>query len=151
MKLAALSLFASLISCDTIVQPTQTVQQGGGSAAAPAGTINPGAARTIDSVTLEVGDGCASSSGIVPLGCVARITATPRVGGVAVSPAIHGPICTWRLDGAIIAGSASTATVYATETVNPFNVAVFGQAPGAFQLEAEVMSVRSAPRTFVVR
>jgi hypothetical protein len=152
MKLAVGALLASLISCDT----TQTVNQGGGgggggTTSPSAATINPNVARTIDSVTIEVVEGCASSAGILPLGCVARVTATPRVGGVAVSPAVHGPICTWFLDGAIVAGSASTNIVYATETTNPFNLAVFGQGPGAFTLVAEVMSVRSAPRTFVVR
>lgn len=154
MKLAAFVMFASLISCDTVVNPTQTVQQGGGggNAGTPAGTINPvSGPRTIDSVTIEVVEGCASAAGVVPLGCVARVTATPRVGGVAVSPAIHGPICTWLLDGAIVAGSASTNVAYVTETANPFNLALFGQGVGAFSLEAEVMTVRSAPRTFVVR
>jgi hypothetical protein len=154
MKLAAFVMFATLISCDTVVNPTQTVNQGGGggNAAPPAGTVNPvGGPRTIDSVTIEVGEGCASSAGVVPLGCVARVTATPRVGGVAVSPAIHGPICTWLLDGAIVAGSASSNVAYVTETTNPFNLAIFGQGVGAFSLEAEVMTVRSAPRTFVVR
>jgi len=153
MKLLACTLFASVVSCDTVVQPTQTVTQGGGGGGgttAPVG-INPNVARTIDSVTIEVGEGCASPAGILPLGCVARVTATPRIGGVSVSPAVHGPVCTWFVDGAIVAGSASTATVYATETTNPFNLALFGQGAGAFQIEAEVMSVRSAPRTFVVR
>jgi hypothetical protein len=150
MKLLVFGLLAAFISCDTVVNPTQTVTQGGAGATAPA-TINPNAARTIDSVTLEVVEGCASAAGVLPLGCVARVTATPKVGGVAVSPAVHGPICTWFLDGALVAGSASTNIVYATETANPFNVALFGQGVGAFSLEAEVMTVRSAPRTFVVR
>jgi hypothetical protein len=154
MRLVALGLFAAVISCDTIVTPTQTVQQGGGGGATPAAvSVNPAVAPTIDSVSLEVVEaaGCAEASGILHPGCVARITATPRFHGVAVSPAVHGPICTWLLDGAPVAGSASTNVVYVTETTNAFNLTAFGQAPGTFTLEAEVMSVRSGPRRFAVR
>jgi hypothetical protein len=154
MKLAIGALLATLVSCDTIVQPTQTVQQGGGGAAAPGVTgINPAVAPTIDSISLDVvdGSGCAEASGVIHPGCVARITATPRFHGVAVSPQVHGPICSWFVDGALVAGSASNNTVYVTETMNPFNLSAFGQSPGTFTLEAEVMTVRSGPRRFVVR
>jgi hypothetical protein len=153
MKLIALGLLATVISCDTIVTPTQTVTQDrqgtNGSA-----TVSPGGAGTaIDSISLDVVDsaGCAEESGVVHPGCVARVTATPKVHGVAVSPAVHGPICSWFLDGALVVGSASNNVVYVAETANPFNVAMYGQGPGTFTLEAEVLGVRSAPRRFAVR
>lgn len=157
MKGILLSGYLAVISCDTIVTPTQTVQQGpaaGGSSTAAAPTVSPNAPMAINSITLEVSDvtsGCAEESGLIHAGCVARITATPRINGVVVPPAVHGPICTWFLDGALVLGSASTNVVYVTGTQNPFNLAVFGQAAGRFTLEAEVMAVRSGARTFVVQ
>jgi hypothetical protein len=153
MKILAFGLFAAVISCDTVVTPTQTVNTAG-SGQGGATSISPtGAPTAIDSISIEVVDngGCAEPSGIFHPGCVARVTATPRINGVAVSPQIHGPICTWFLDGALVSGSASNPTVYVTETANPFNLAVYGQSPGTFLLEAEVMTVRSGPKRFAVR
>lgn len=154
MKLAALGLLATVISCDTIVTPTQTVSQGPGAGSSPAVISPTGVSTVIDSIALEVvdpGSGCAEASGVIHPGCVTRITATPRVNGVVVSPQVHGPICTWFLDGTLVAGSAATPVVYVSETQNAFNLAVYGQSAGTFLLEAEVMSVRSGPRRFAVR
>jgi hypothetical protein len=152
MKIILAGLLAAVISCDTVVTPTQTVGSAGGTTSSGNQTIRGGQA-TFDSISVEVvqNGGCAEPSGIFHLGCVARVTATPRANGVAVSPQVHGPICTWFLNGTLVSGSASDPVVYVTETANPFDLAVWGQSVGTFVLEAEVMGVRSGPKRFAVR
>lgn len=154
MRLAALSLLATFISCDTIVQPEQTVtlDPRTGAISTTGGTA-PVAVAPFDAVDISLVDagGCNAGAAVIHAGCVARFTATPKSRGVPVAAALHGPICLWFLDGQLVIGAASTAVVYVSATSNPFNLAAYGQAPGAITLEAEVMGVRSGARTFAVQ
>jgi hypothetical protein len=159
VRLAALTLLAAFISCDTIVNPTQVVTTGGATPQPSAGAASaPVVPPRFDRVAVEIFQqlGCPSppaggGGSQIGVGCIARITATPTLNGATVPPELHGPSCAWFLDGARVTGSASSAVVYVTETSNPFNLVAHALAAGTFTLEAEVMGVRSGPRLFVMQ
>lgn len=155
MKLAALSLLATFISCDTIVNPTvtQTVTQGREPSSSTVAVTDPG--QGFNNVALEVFDpgNCPPTpSGELRVGCVTGITATPRLDSQRVSPEVHGPTCEWFLDGERVGGLEVTSVVaLAVSPSNVFNVSARGLAPGTFTLEAVVRGVRSGAREFRVR
>lgn len=149
-KLASLPLLA-IVSCDTIVTPTQTItlpQQGSQGSASPSPAPVALAPGAFDQVVVEIFEATCP----LPLtpGCIARITATPKSRGVQVGPEVHGPNCSWFLNGAPISGIGSTPVVQVARTTNAFNLNVVTLTQGTFTLEVEVMGVRGS-RTFVVQ
>jgi hypothetical protein len=144
IRAAALPLLA-IVSCETIVSPTQVV-----TITPPGhGQSPPPAVGVFDEVSVEVFDTtCPAPPRFIP-GCIARITATPKLRGVMVPPEVHGPSCRWFLDGGLIAGVGSTPVVQASNTPAAFNVNVVALQAGSFRLEAQVGTVTGA-KTFVV-
>ena len=149
-SLAALPLLV-IISCDTIVSPTQVVTittPGQGQSPPPAAGLEVG---VFDEVSIEVFESTCPDPPRFIVGCISRVTATPKLRGVMVPPEVHGPSCLWYLDGALLTGGGgSTPVVQVTQTPIAFNIVVVARAPGSFRLEAQVMAVNGA-KTFVVQ
>lgn len=149
----ALALLAlTFVNCgDTIILPTQSVNVAQG---VPSPTPAPVAAA-FDSVSLEIFDHACPNAPprgepLLRVGCLARITATPKARGIAVPPEAHGAACNWFLNGAPVNGVAESSVVRVVETANPFNVSATGFSAGTFTLEAEVLGVRSGTKVFQV-
>lgn len=125
-----------------IVTNTTTQTQGGTPGASP--SPGPAPAGAIASVRVGTfGYDCPSgtatpnnSSGVVPIGCTASVTATPKdATGADVPAAVHGPVIAWTVN----AVPSSAASV--TEPGEAFNRDVHGLAAGVVHLSATVQGV----------
>lgn len=131
-------------------------QQGGGSAGATP-SPSPGT-QGFDSVRIGIfqhNAGCANAprngEQIVRLGCTASLTATPKLGGTDVPPAVHGPSCIWFLNGTRVDALAQIPQVdISVDPNNPFNVSARGKAAGQFRLSVEVKGFRTGDSVFAV-
>jgi hypothetical protein len=82
------------------------------------------------------GDEPANSSGVLPLNCTARVTATPKgPGGIDVPDTIHGPNITWFIK------SGASHIMVLDDPTQPFNKNVRGLSVGPFELAATVCNV----------
>jgi len=83
-----------------------------------------------------------NSSGLLPFGCTARVTATPKDrAGVDVPASLHGTQITWSV------AIGADRIVVTDDPEQPFNKNVRmrdGSAPGEFRLEATVCTVTGA-------
>jgi hypothetical protein len=70
---------------------------------------------------------------------------------VEVPASVHGPACTWFLNGLRVDGVASTPAVRVVVQSEPFNISAQGLNAGTFTLEAEVKGVRSGVKGFAVQ
>jgi hypothetical protein len=150
-KVWALAVFATLgfgvlQACDTIIQSV-TLPSSGGSPSPGASPTSPGCEAAVKSVRVNpFGYSCddgvdkpANSSGLLPLGCTAHVTATPKdQTGKDVPDTVHGPIAGWSVS---FGGSHVEVT---PDPNQPFNVNVRATSVGEFSLETSVCNVRGA-------
>lgn len=161
LKVIPILLGIGLVNCsgDTtqVASPTIVISNGSGSIPS---TLNPGTGTSgnFDSIRVgiyghnpECSNAPRNSENIVRKGCVAGITATPKLNGQDVPEPVHGPDCKWYFNGQLLStGGGSSSSVSVQVDSNPFNIFAQGLASGTFTLQAEVQSKRSDVITFRV-
>jgi hypothetical protein len=147
---ALIVLALSMVACDLNLPGSSTIINTAtnnnappptpGASPSPAAGSCPGAAL-VDHVRVNpFGYDCSgnqappNSSGLLPMGCIAAVTATPKdAQGNDVPSDLHGPSITWSVT---IGGSYIQVT---DDPLQPFNKNVRAvSAPGEFQLAATV-------------
>lgn len=80
-----------------------------------------------------------NSSGVLPIGCTAVVTATPKdVAGRDVPDNVHGPNITWSTE------SGASFIDVTDWPGNAFNKNVAGRSPGEFRLTASLCGITGA-------
>lgn len=145
LAVASLLTSACFDSETLIFAPTQTSTQtqGGGTQPSPGAAASPGAAGACFVHTVRTGPfgfDCnlgvtapSNNSGVLPMGCRANITATPKdINGDNIAPAQHGPIGTWRVT------SGNVSVIPRPDDSLGFNAIVTPLGPGPFTVANEV-------------
>lgn len=145
--LAAACLALAVSGCVTqttvVDESEKTGGTGGGGVSGPS---TPGCEAAVRSVRVnpfgydcDDSDSPNNSSGLLPLGCVARVTATPKdQTGRDVPDTVHGPNISW----AVTFGGSHVEVV--DDPSQPFNKNVRAVSVGEFSLSATVCGVTGA-------
>lgn len=138
-------VLAAVLSCTTIINDaTQTVTSPTGTSPATGASPDPaGCTAAVKSVRVNPfgyddcpGNKPSNSSGLLPLGCVARVTATPKDAlGKDVPASVHGQAIAWS----VMLGSNHIQVTDDPE--EGFNKNVRGTSEGEFSLAAQVCGV----------
>lgn len=139
---ALLVALAALPACQTVTVISDESQNGGGGVG-PSGPSAPGCEAMVKTVRVnpfgydcEDADAPNNSSGLLPLTCTARVTATPKdATGRDVPDTVHGPNITWSLP---FGGSHVEVN---DDPSQPFNKNVRAVSVGEFSIEATVCGV----------
>lgn len=137
-------LLALMLGCQTVTVIDDESQRNGGSN--PSGPSTPGCEAAVKSVRVnpfgydcEDTDAPNNSSGLLPLGCTARVTATPKdATGRDVPDTVHGPNIGW----AVSFGGSHIEVV--DDPSQAFNKNVRAVSVGEFSLTATVCGVSGA-------
>lgn len=141
----AVLLLVPFLACQTVI--VDTGDDVTGPTDVPDGPDTPGCSAAVKSVRVnpfgyDVPDGVtkpANSSGLLPVGATALVTATPKdQTNKDVPDVVHGPGISWSL---VFGGSHVEVT---DDPTQPFNKRVRGLSVGEFQLTATVCGVTGA-------
>jgi hypothetical protein len=142
----ALLCLVPFLACQTVIVDTGD-DVTGPTGTDPDGPDTPGCSAAVKSVRVnpfgyDVPDGVekpANSSGLLPVGATALVTATPKdQTNKDVPDVVHGPGISWSL---VFGGSHVEVT---DDPTQPFNKRVRGLSVGEFQLTATVCGVTGA-------
>jgi len=145
---AVLAVLGCSFSKNTVVVTGPSQSMGPGVSPSPAAPASPPACAVADMALAFIGrvGTCTGASDILlPVGCTATLTATPRLrGGGNAPPEVHGT----NIRYAIPVGATA---VQVFEAGNPFNLALRGATPAAVvRVEATLVPPGCAPITRAV-